>query len=39
MNKKDEEELDLYNVQDVEETRNRYHQFMKDTIEKMQETI
>ena len=37
--KKDEEELDLYNVQDVEETRNRYHQFMKDTIEKMQETI
>ena len=37
--KKDEEELDLYNVQDAEDTRNRHYQFMKDTIEKMQETI
>ena len=37
--RKDEEELDLYNVQDAEDTRNRHYQFMKDTIEKMQETI
>ena len=37
--KKDEEELDLYNVQDAEDTRNRHYQFMKDTIEKMQATI
>ena len=37
--RKDEEELDLYNIQDAEDTRNRHYQFMKDTIEKMQETI
>jgi hypothetical protein len=37
--KKDEEELDLYNVQDAEDTRNRAYNFMKDTIEKMKETI
>ena len=37
--KKDEEELDLYNIQDAEDTRNRAYEFMKDTIEKMKETI
>ena len=37
--KKDEEELDLYNIQDAEDTRNRAYAFMKDTIEKMKETI
>ena len=37
--KKDEEELDLYNIQDAEDTRNRAYGFMKDTIEKMKETI
>ena len=37
--KKDEEELDLYNIQDAEDTRNKAYAFMKDTIEKMKETI
>ena len=37
--RKDEEELDLYNVADAEDTRNRAYNFMKDTIEKMKETI
>ena len=37
--KKDEEELDLYNIQDAEDTRNRAYKFMKDTIEQMKETI
>ena len=37
--KKDEEELDLYNIQDAEDTRNRAYHFMKDTIDKMKETI
>ena len=37
--KKDEEELDLYNIQDGEDTRNRAYHFMKDTIDKMKETI
>ena len=37
--KKDEEELDLYNIQDAEDTRNRAYLFMKDTIDKMKETV
>ena len=37
--KKDEEELDLYNIQDAEDTRNKAYKFMKDTIEKMKQTI
>ena len=37
--KKDEEELDLYNIDDAEDTRNRAYQYMKDTIEKMKENI
>ena len=37
--KKDEEELDLYNIQDAEDTRNRAYKFMKDTIDQMKETI
>ena len=37
--KKDEEELDLYNMQDAEDTRNKAYLFMKDTIDKMKETI
>ena len=37
--KKDEEELDLYNIQDAEDTRNKHYKLMKDTIEKMEETI
>ena len=37
--KKDEEDLDLYNIADAEDTRNRAYGFMKDTIEKMKETI
>ena len=32
--KKDEEELDLYNIQDAEDTRNRAYGFMKDTIDR-----
>ena len=37
--KKDEEELDLYNIDDAEDTRNRAYQYMKGTIEKMKENI
>ena len=37
--KRDEEELDLYNMQDAEDTRNKAYNFMKDTIDKMKETI
>ena len=37
--KQDEEDLDLYNIQDAEDTRNRAYNMMKDTIEKMKETI
>ena len=37
--KQDEEDLDLYNIQDAEDTRNKAYHFMKDTIEKMKETI
>ena len=37
--KRDEEELDLYNMQDAEDTRNKAYLFMKDTIDKMKETI
>ena len=37
--KYDEDQLDLYNIQDAEDTRNRAYNFMKDTIEKMKETI
>ena len=37
--KRDEEELDLYNIQDAEDTRNRAYQYMKDTIDKMKDTI
>ena len=37
--KRDEEELDLYNMQDAEDTRNRAYQYMKDTIDKMKENI
>ena len=37
--KKDEEELDLYNIDDAEDTRNRAYQYMKDTIDKMKENI
>ena len=37
--KKDEEELDLYNMQDAEDTRNKAYNFMKNTIEQMKETI
>ena len=37
--KKDEEELDLYNMQDAEDTRNKAYLFMKDTIDKMKENI
>ena len=37
--KKDEDDLDLYNIQDAEDTRNRAYAFMKDTIDKMKETI
>ena len=34
-----QEELDLYNIQDAEDTRNRAYKFMKDTIDQMKETI
>ena len=37
--KRDEEELDLYNMQDAEDTRNKAYHFMKDTSDKMKETI
>ena len=37
--KRDEEELDLYNMQDAEDTRNRAYQYMKETIDKMKENI
>ena len=37
--KKDEEELDLYNIQDAEDTRKKAYNFMKNTIEEMKETI
>ena len=37
--KKDEDDLDLYNIQDAEDTRNKAYAFMKDTIDKMKETI
>ena len=37
--KQDEEDLDLYNIQDAEDTRNRAYNFMKNTIEQMKETI
>ena len=37
--KRDEEELDLYNMQDAEDTRKKAYLFMKDTIDKMKETI
>ena len=37
--RKDEEELDLYNMADVENTRNKAYQFMKNTIDQMKECI
>ena len=37
--KKDEEELDLYNIEDAENTRNKAYQFMKNTIDQMKECI
>lgn len=37
--KDDETALDLYNVADAEETRNRNYTFMKNTIERMKESI
>ena len=37
--KKDEEELDLYNMADAENTRNKAYQFMKNTIDQMKESI
>ena len=37
--KKDEDDLDLYNIQDAEDTRNRAYNFMKNTINQMAETI
>ena len=37
--KKDEDDLDCYNIQDAEDTRNRAYNFMKETIDKMKETI
>ena len=37
--KRDEDNLDRYNIQDAEDTRNRAYNFMKGTIGKMEETI
>ena len=37
--RKDEDDLDLYNIQDAEDTRNRAYNFMKNTINQMAETI
>ena len=37
--KKDENDLDLYNIQDAEDTRNRAYNFMKNTINQMANTI
>ena len=37
--KKDEDDLDLYNIQDAEDTRNRAYNFMKNTINQMADTI
>ena len=37
--KKDEEELDLYNIEDAENTRNKAYQFMRNTIDQMKECI
>ena len=37
--KKDEDELDLYNIDDAEDTRNRAYNFMKSTIDQMVDTI
>ena len=37
--KKDEEELDLYNIEDAENTRNKAYQFMRNTIAQMKECI
>ena len=37
--KKDEEDLDLYNMADAENTRNKAYQFMKNTIDQMKESI
>ena len=37
--KQDEEDLDVYNIQDAEDTRHRAYNFMKETIDKMKETI
>ena len=37
--KYDEDQLDLYNIQDAEDTRNRAYKFMKETIDQMKETI
>ena len=37
--RKDEDDLDLYNIQDAEDTRNRAYNFMKNTINQMANTI
>ena len=37
--RKDEDDLDLYNIQDAEDTRNRAYNFMKNTIDEMKTTI
>ena len=37
--KKDEEDLDLYNMADAENTRNKAQKFMKNTIDQMKESI
>ena len=37
--RKDEDDLDLYNIQDAEDTRNRAYNFMKNTIDQMATTI